>query len=509
MAVPMGDGDTTSGAGHAGARGACGGRFGRWARAAFALDVRSLAAYRVALGCILCADCILRARDFALMFAVDGMFPPDAMRRSIADPSVWSLAFLVDADWWNAVVLALEGVAGAALMAGVATPVATIAAWAVVWSVIRRAGPAASGGDVWLACQLFWAMFIPLGTTWSWDARRRGAAAPPERGVALSVATAALVLQLVTIYVSAGAAKCNASWLSGNAVAHALSVHDHGTALGMALASSGLVGDPAAWAVVALEIGAPLLLLAWPTPRVRGVLVAVFFGFHVLIGLTMTVGLFVPIGIAAWLPLVPSRAWDRGRDCVDPPVVLRLWRPAAWVCGTALALAAASLVAFRCGIGPLPRAMVVALNVCGIHQDWRMFGFVPDEEQWVYARAELVDGRVVDLLRGGRPCGDSRPEGGFTSLNDNRWHNICWCLGWPAQRAVAPTVAAGLARHWNALHGPGEQVRTVEIRHARQRVGPADEIEREHLIASWPPRDAAGSGNLERLLEATGGDEPP
>ncbi|MFM7108770.1 MAG: HTTM domain-containing protein [Planctomycetaceae bacterium] len=505
----MGNAGTTSDVGHAGAREACRGRLRRWARDVFSLDVRSLAAYRIALGCILCVDCVLRSRDFPLMLGVDGMFPPDAMRRSFGDPTVWSLAFLVDADWWNAAVLALEGVAGVALAAGVATPAATVAAWAAVWSVIRRAGPAASGGDVWLACQLFWAMFMPLGAAWSGDARRRAAGAPPARGMACSIATVALVLQLVTVYVSAGLAKCNASWLSGNAVAHALSVHDHGTALGMALARSGLVGDPAAWAIVALEVAAPLLLLAWPSPRVRAILVAAFLAFHVLIGFTMTVGLFVPIGIAAWLPLVPSRAWDRGRDPVEPRVVCRLRRPAAWACGAALALAAVSLVTFRCGLGPLPRPIVVVLNVCGLHQDWRMFGFVPDEEQWVYARAELVDGRVVDLLRGGRPCGDSRPEGGFTSLADNRWHNICWCLGWPAQAPVAPTVAAGLARHWNATHAPGERVRSLEIRHARQRVGAADEIERERLIASWPPRDAAGGGNLDRLLEATGGGDVP
>lgn len=478
----------------------------RLARATFTLDARSLAVYRIALGCILCADCLLRVRDFAQMFTVDGMFPPEAVRRSFGDPTVWSLALLVDADWWNAAILALEGVAGLALAAGMATPLATVAAWAAVWSMIRRAGPAASGGDVWLACQLFWAMFIPLGAAWSWDARRRGGGAPPTRAAVCSVATAGLVLQLVAVYTSAGIAKCNASWLSGNAVAHALSVHDHGTALGMALARTGLVGDPAAWAVVALEVAGPLLLLAWPTPRMRMILVAAFLVFHVLIGLTMTVGLFVPIGMAAWLPLVPSRAWDRGATPSELPLVGRLRRPAAWACGMALALAAVSLVTFRCGIGPLPRPLVVVLNLCGLHQDWRMFGFVPDEEQWVYARAELADGRVVDLLRGGRPCDGTRPEGGFTTLADNRWHNICWCLGWPAQAAVAPTVAAGLVRHWNATHAPGEQVKAVEIRHAWQRVGD-DEIERERLIAAWPPRDAAGSGNLDRLLKATGGDD--
>ena len=472
------------------------------ARAAFTLDVRSLAVYRIALGTLLCVDCLLWARDFDLIFAVDGILPPESIRRSYADRTVWSLAFVHDATWWHGAVLALEGLAGLALAFGATTRLATIVAWVAVLSIVRRTGIASCGGDVWLACQLFWSMFIPLGTVWSWDARRsaRAAAAPPA--AICSVGTAALVLQLVFVYVSAGIAKCNASWVSGNALTHALSVHDHGTAIGMALARTGLLGNSLAWGVVALEVVAPLLLLALPTAPVRLLLIAVFGAFHAAIGLTMTVGLFVPIGMAAWLPFLPAAVWDRGRAAVATPVATGLRRPATWACAAALALATVSTLNARWWHAALPRPVVTVLTILGLHQDWQMFGFVPGEEQWVYARAELADGRVVDLLRGGRPCAAGRPAGGFTSLADNRWHNICWCLGLPAQAEVAPEVAAGLARHWNASHGPNAQVRSVEIRHARQRPDAADAIEREALIASWPRRDAAGAGNLDRLLEA-------
>lgn len=467
--------------------------------------MRSLAAYRIALGALLCVDCLLRLRDFPLMFANDGIFPIDAIRRCHPDPTVWSLGLLHDATGWQAAVLALEGVAGLLLAAGVATRFATVAAWVAVWSVIRRTGPASCGGDVWLACQLFWSMFLPLGAVWSWDARRRTAAGrPPVSGEVHSLAAAALVLQLIAVYVSAGLAKCNASWTSGGALAHALSVHDHGTVLGMALARSGLLGDAMAWGVVAFEVIAPLLLIAWPGPRVRLTVLGAFVVFHAVIGLTMTVGLFVPIGMAAWLPLVPGKTWNRGpAAAAAQSSPLGMGRVATAVCAVALALAAVSLVNARWWRGALPRAVLAVLNVTGLHQDWRMFGTVAAEEQWVYARTELADGRVVDLLRGGRPCDGAPPEGGFLSLPGNRWHNICWCLGWPAQRPVAPAVAAGLARHWNAAHGPDAQATGVEIRHARRGVSDPDAIEHESLVAAWPPRDATGIGNLERFLESS------
>jgi len=46
----------------------------------FAIDVRSLAVFRIALGLVLVADALLRTRDFTLMFAADGVFPPPLIR---------------------------------------------------------------------------------------------------------------------------------------------------------------------------------------------------------------------------------------------------------------------------------------------------------------------------------------------------------------------------------------------------------------------------------------------
>lgn len=473
----------------------------RLARAAFTLDARSLAVYRMALGAIVCTDCVARARDFDLMFAIDGVFPPAVIRRQLGGPTAWSLAWMHDSNAWNAAVLALEGAAGILLVAGLATRLATAAAWVAVVSVYRRTYPAANAGDAWLACQLFWAMFIPLGAAWSWDARRRegAAVAPPAF---CSVATAALVLQLVAVYVSAGIAKCNPTWLDGTAVATALSVHNFGSTLGMAWADAGLFGRPLARAVVLLEIAVPPLLLLRPTPRVRLAVAAAFTAFHAAIWLLMSVGLFVPISLAAWLPILPAEAWRRGPGRAGGTVT-GLSRPATWTCGAALAVAALSLVHARWLGGPPPRPLAAVVDLTAQHQDWPMFGTVPPVEQWVSARATLADGAVVDLMRGGRPCGSELPDEGFTSLPHHRWHKLCWVLTAPGSHDLAVAVAAGLARRWNATHAPAVAVRSVEIRHAVQRRGDSAAGEYEHIVASWPTRTPAGDGNLERFLQAT------
>jgi hypothetical protein len=265
------------------------------------------------------------------MFAADGMFPLETLTRYHADPTLWSAALLVDADWWNGVVLATEGLAGVVLAAGCHTRIATLVGWIALVSVIRRTSPAVNAGDIWLACQLFWAMFLPLGARWSVDAWRSQSRDPAGQPIVAvrSVASAALVLQLVAVYLGAGLSKCNASWFAGDALAHALSVHDHGTPLGMALGLLPWLTRPLQWGVFVVEIGLPLILLALPSAAVRGSIVAVFIAFHAAIWLAMTVGLFAAIGIVAWLPLIPTAAWTRGRAEAAPAPV-GLGRTASW-----------------------------------------------------------------------------------------------------------------------------------------------------------------------------------
>lgn len=470
----------------------------------FALDVRSLAVFRIALGLVLVADAVLRTRDFSLMFAADGVFPPPLIHDYFdGDPAQWSLALLWNDTRWAAAILALEGIAGACLAAGWRTTTATAVAWIAQVSVFRRTIPAANAGDLLLSCLLFWSCFLPLGAVWSWDATRVAGDGRPRATRVSGPATAALLLQVMAVYVGAGLSKWNASWLGGEAMRYALSVHDHGTPLGMWLASLDWLVRPLTWGVVGVEIVAPLVFIAWPAAR--PVIAAAFLLFHVTIWLTMSVGLFAPIGIVAWLPLLPGSVWGRaggaraadvGRDCRSAA--------ARRACVFATVLAAVSFLHDRTPwrARPLPTPVRQAIHAASLTQEWGMFGTVPPLEQWAYGRGELADGRVVDVLRDGRPIEAERPTGGFTSLPHHRWHKLLWILPRPKVRPFAPSVAAALARDWNARHGANEQVVTLEIRFAQRNLSDPDAPLQEMLVGAWPDRDAGGSGSLDRFLEA-------
>lgn len=473
-----------------------------WSRT-FAIDLRSLAVFRMALGAILCADALLRTRDVAVMLAPDGMFPPDLLAR-LGGPGTWSVATLIDAPWWGGAVLASEGIAGICLAAGAASRWSTLIAWVALVSIIRRTPPATNAGDFWLATLLLWSMFLPLGAAWSVDAirpRRRQPDSPAAAAIA-SWGTVAIVLQIVAVYWAAGLSKWNESWWSGDAVAHALSVHDHGTRLGASLASMPWLTRGLTWGTLALELLTPVAVIALPQPSVRLAIVLCLICFHATICGLMTVGLFGYVGMAAWLVLIPSTAWTRlGLPPADQVRATFRGR-GSWLCVAALAVA---VVAFVHDNTPwrerrLPPFWERTVNALCLHQAWGMFSAVPRQHQWVYTRAELADGRVVDVLRDGRPVEPVRPTDGFLSLPHHRWHKLFWELPRPANRPFAPSVAAALARHWNAAHGADEQVVSLEIRFARMGTTATDTELHEMLLATWPPRDAGGSGNLDRLL---------
>lgn len=487
-------------------------RLTRWAAAAFTLDARSLAIYRIGLGLLLFVDSLLRTRDFSLMFTPRGIFPLPAIAEYYGDPTNWSVACWHEAAWWSGLVLAMQGLAGIAVALGYRTRLFTVIGWVALVSVVRRTAPATNAGDMWLGCQLLWSMFLPLGDWWSLDTRCRATEAvntedsgrPPRPVAVFSIASAALVLQLVAVYWGAGFSKCNQTWFEGEALTHALSVHDHGTPLGMLLAEFPIVAWAAKWAVLGGEIMLPLALVTATGPIVRGGIVLAFIAFHSMIWLTMSVGLFAPIGMVAWLPLIPSAWWPQpaSQSAVE---AARLRPAASWACSLAAALAAVSFVhqVTPWQSRPLPRWLAAPLNLTALRQAWAMFALVPAQEQWIYSRAVLADGSTVDVLRDGRPVEPVRPAGGFCSLAHHRWHKFFWVLPRPQTRMFTGPTAAALADDWNRRVTADRQIRSLEIHFAVQPGGSgADGAVRDALIASWPTRSSGGSGNLERFLQA-------
>ena len=494
-------------------------------RSAAQLDRESIATFRIAAGCVLVADALLRSRDFWLFFSPEGIFPLDTLQAYL-DAGCWSLNFLNESLWWQGVMLAAEVAAGLSLIAGYFSSASCFVAWIVWTSILKRTEPAANAGDYWMACLLYWGMFLPIGDMFSIDSLLQ----KKKECATHSLASAAFVTQVLAVYVYAGISKLQGDWLNGSAVGYILSVHDHGTWVGELLNTSKIATSFLTTSTLAIEIVGPFLFLLCGNRSVRRYIAFFFILFHISIWITLSVGMFSPIGITAWLALIPwhthraePHSEEQNHNQGDRPFYQYLENVRTYVVITSLCVAGLAL--FNNLISPgekRPYWMTLAINALTLEQSWGVFGRVGPQEQWVTGKATLQDASVVDLLRQGSHFNAVRPPGGFSSLPNHRWHKIFRELPKTRQSPLREDIAAGLVADWNRRHPNKKAVQTLEIYFTQvihKNTGTAQEfpqlnqegvardfapdtVLRQWLLASWPPR-AHGSGNLDRFLEKT------
>ena len=495
------------------------------ARSAAQLDRESLAAFRIAAGAILVADAILRTRDFWLFFSPTGIFPLTKLQAYL-EPGCWSLNFLNEDIWWQGTILATEAIAGLSLMAGYLSSLSCVVAWIVWTSILRRTEPASNAGDFWMASLLFWGMFLPLGNTFSLDKQLH-----KKNGyVICGFAPAVFVAQVLVVYLYAGISKLNGDWLNGSALGYILSVHDHGTWAGELLGSSKIITCMFTIFTLALEIIGPILFLFCGNRTVRRAVAILFILFHIGIWINLSVGIFAPIGISAWLALMPwgpNSSPSCPGDFAQHRNTARLRQYVSPIKNTTVAISffIAGLSLFYNTTSETEKRsywISAAINAVTLEQSWGMFGDVGPQEQWVTGKATLEDDSVVDLLRKGRAFCDVRPQGGFSSLPNHRWHKIFWELPKARQAPLREAIAAGIVADWNRRKPTSKAVRSLEIYYTQvihegkgtsqdfpeltrsgvpQNFSP-DSTLRQWLLATWPPRKA-GAGNLDRFLKET------
>lgn len=93
-----------------------------------------------------------------------------------------------------------------------------MASWALCLSLWAR-NPAICGyADTLLRMLLFWSMFLPLGARASLDARRRGG--PRDAGPVVSLAGAAMMLQVAFVYFFTAMQRTGSDWRSDFSAIH-------------------------------------------------------------------------------------------------------------------------------------------------------------------------------------------------------------------------------------------------------------------------------------------------
>jgi hypothetical protein len=453
------------------------------------IDGRALAAFRIALGALLLADLALRSRNLVAFYTDRGVLPREALFADYGQ--VYSLHALWGEAWIQAVVFLIAGVFALALLVGYRTRLAAVVSWLLLVSLHVRNPMVLNGGDSLFRMLLFWGMFLPLGTCWSVDAARREGKRDPdrstERSTVASVATAALLLQMVLLYVTNAIHKSRGEqWLNGEAVVYVFSLDQFTVLLGNVLAPYYGLLRVFTYAWITLVILAPLMLLS--AGKVRVLLATLLAGMHLGMLVTMQIGLFPLVVVAGLLPFYPAWVWDRVADLAErfgvaararrlgTGLARRLYlRPhvssdggtdetgerspadtASRIVAQGVPLFFLALIVFSnvqaAGLAEVPETGQEILETTETDQHWRMFAPDPlGTDGWYVVPGELEDGSTVDVRNGGAVNWD-RPPNIDATYPTARWRKYLRNVWSAANKNHESYYAHYLCGRWNRTH---------------------------------------------------------
>jgi hypothetical protein len=261
------------------------------------VDRRSLVALRVSVGLLVLADLLLRSRSLVFFYTDAGVLPRSVLFSRFPFTAMLSAHALFGGAWWVALLSVLAGVAALALTLGYRTRVAAACSLVLLVSLHARNPIVLNGGDSLLRRTLLWSLFLPLGTGLALDQRIR----------CRHPAAVGLLAQPIVLYVVNAVIKLRGDvWPSGRAVRPVFSIDSLTVFLGEHLTAYPAVLETMGTAWVVLLCCSPLLVLT--AGRTRTVVVAAFASAHAGMALTLGVGLFPLVSIAALLLYLPPTA---------------------------------------------------------------------------------------------------------------------------------------------------------------------------------------------------------
>lgn len=423
----------------------------------FSVDLRSLAATRIAAGVYLLCDVIQRMGDASAHYSDAGVFPLEALREWWDGKLWWMLTLhsLDSGSGWPLFVFGIQLVFAILMLIGFQSRFAVTVSWILLISVQNRNPLVLHGGDQMLRATMFWLMFLPVGARWSLDGSNalRRAYGQPAQETLTSIPTAGLLLQTTIVYLSTALLKHSKEWWSeGSAMYYALNIEQFRLPLGgLAKNLPPIFLRISTWMTLVFEILAPLLVFS-KRPLIRMLTILAAFVFHLgFVALLMDVG---PISIAScilWLPFIPGSTWESlakhaalqpiWKFCmllIKPALSWREKRISNWVqrekplpiIQTSIVgqiMAAMSLLYIlhwnAYNLNPsLKQWFTPVANTVRLDQYWGMFAPKPmQDDGWFSMAALLDDGSRVDLFQDGRPHSFERPKDIVHMHKTARW----------------------------------------------------------------------------------------
>ena len=443
------------------------------ARLLFGIDLRSLALLRITTAVLLLVDLADRSRLLITNYADAGAHPR-AVVLTYHPLGLPSLHLMSGSARAQIALFLLAGVAAALLAVGWRTWIATFVSWYLLGSLHARNGLVLDGGDGVLMHILFWSMFLPLGARWSLDARRRGT--PPARSIVFSPASAALLLQVASVFLVTGLAKTGPEWTTdGTAIRYAIDRRWWILPFGEWLLAHPFLPELLTPAVRWWEILGPLVLflpVAIAPLRLFGI--AGLWSMLAGLGLGLKLNLFPFITGSGLLVFLPPSVWDflgRRFAAFRRHADTAIARPEGWRRlavglghGAVLALLVLLIVwmnARTLGALAAPPPLARVASLLQIEQGWLMYAPSPRHvDAWFEHRGRLANGSPVNLDRATGGAGWVQVE---RAWQDYRFMYFLQKVAAPRWQDALRAYADWLCRQWNQDRKGGARLEHVSV----------------------------------------------
>ncbi len=277
----------------------------------FGIDLRTMALFRICLGLALLTDLINRT-EFLKAFYTDQGVMTRAAAIDYNHPARISIYFISGSPVFVSILFLIAMILAVLLVLGYRTRLVTVLSWIFVMSLNNRNLIVQQGGDQLLSLLCFWAMFLPIGARFSVDAALRKEDQPDPPNAYFSVATLAMCLQVIYVYVIGALLKTSPIWVpQGQAVYYALHVESLATPLAHWFRQFGPVLQLLTYFVWTIELLAPLLIFSpiWHLPfrlATLFLLICMHIGFY----LFLSIGLFPMVSLTSLMVFMPGEVWD-------------------------------------------------------------------------------------------------------------------------------------------------------------------------------------------------------
>jgi len=465
-------------------------RLQTYLRSVFSIDLRSLGIFRIVLGVLLLTDLALRARFFNFFITDAGPFPRDAIPYV---PALRSLFFISGDAPVQVLLYAAMVIVALMFTVGFKTRIATVLLWFLIAAHHARCPMVLTGEDRLPLQFLIWSIFLPLGARYSVDSFRNPVL--PEIRQYISLASAAILLQFILMYVVTGVTKSGASWSDGSALWWSLGSDYWVLPLGRFLRDHYGLTVVMTYIVPWFEWLAGLaLLISYKRNLVRTITILLLFFFQ--IGLLFSIGLrmFPLMSSVGLILFIPGSWWDRfqrqdvplsedsqpaGESTGGGPGRRLVTISRNVVVGALMILSV--FLALQCVATYRTLSFVPAWSgpglfaqQIGLKQEWPMYSPDPDSHEYKVKLAGIQEGeRVIDILE--EPGGPRWEQ--VKKVHESYRLRIYLEKLFHKHQKFPDLLAAYLdwvGREWNAEAGPEDTVDAVRLFYETRDVRPIE-----------------------------------